>query len=94
MPLPEAKPEELNLVMPSLDNGPAEFFDTASGSFWVGVPVGKVDPVLAAFIFDKCKLAYHTRFLEFHKAAEKKSAILKPNGWQNIKNKVSKLLQH
>lgn len=50
--VPEIKIPE----MPNLDEGPKSFFDEKTGSFWVGLPVSKIDYMTCSAILDRCKL--------------------------------------
>ena len=61
---PAVQPQAPEYRLPSLDKGATSFYDDGSGSFWIGIPLRKMDPFNAVLVLDNAKLNLVTAFAQ------------------------------
>ena len=82
-------PEAVKLTMPGLEKGPASFFDTESGNYWIGIPTKSIDLFAAVLILDSEKWRLFERYHAIALEAQNKSKIVKPH-WSEVGQKFKK----
>ena len=87
-PKEEVKNDEI--VMPALDKGPATFFDTKTGAYWIGLPLKNLDLLTACLILDSEKFHVFERYHQMAAEAQK-NKIVSP--WQSGKHAIKKAAQ-
>ncbi len=87
------KTEEPTYVLPSLDKGPASFFDTESKSFWLGLPLDRIDILDALAVVDGAKLEIIQRWKNAAIQRANASKIVKPHWSENAKKLGKALIQ-
>ena len=78
---PEVKEEvkEEKLSLPKIDN-PLYNFDGETGTFWIGLPLEKMDPLSASLMLDSVKMEIARIIGGIRLMAANKSQIVKPDG--------------
>ena len=80
-----AAKEAPKLTMPALEKGPAHFYDTETGAFWLGIPLDKTDPLMALAVLDRVKMD----ILGIYAAMSQKQKIVKPGAGARVSQLLS-----
>lgn len=80
---PSVQPQKQEICLPSLEKGATSFYDDGSGSFWIGIPLRRMDPFNAVLVLDNAKLGLVQAFAQ----DAVKAKILKP-GNQNFMDRL------